>query len=258
MVGPVWDSELSAQMHGAAARGEIVPFFQPQVDVADGTVVAVELLARWEHPSRGILAPRDFISLAEGTGLIHEIGTFMLEEACRCAAAWQSEGLRLGVAVNVSAIQLSTREFYDRLLELLDELAFDPQLVTIEVTETQPIHDFALVAELLSDLRELGFALSIDDFGTGYSTMAQLLGLPVNEVKIDRSLMLDAHQHGTDVLASVMAVARQKGLRVVAEGIETDPELRLAEELGCERVQGYLLSRPVREAEILRLLEQGH
>jgi EAL domain-containing protein (putative c-di-GMP-specific phosphodiesterase class I) len=258
MVGPVWDPELSAQMRGASHRGEIVPFFQPQVDVADGTVVAVELLARWEHPSRGFLSPKDFISLAEETGLIHEIGMFMLEEACRCATEWQGSGLSLGVAVNVSVQQLETSEFYDRLLGLLHELAFDPRLLTLEITESQPIQDFALVTHRLTELRRLGFDLSIDDFGSGYSTMQQLLDLPVSEVKIDRSLILDAYRHGPGVLASVMEVARERGLRVVAEGIETDPELRLAEDLGCDRVQGYLLSRPVPEAEMQRLLQRGH
>jgi EAL domain-containing protein (putative c-di-GMP-specific phosphodiesterase class I) len=244
---------LVSDLAGAVDRGEILAYFQPQIDVASGDVVAVEALSRWTHSEYGLIAPSVFIPLAEAHDLISEIGDFMLDEACRCAHDWCERGMDLEVAVNVSAAQLTTPAFLDRVHSNLSQRGLEPDRLTIEITESLPLMDVPEVTARLTELRDLGLGVSLDDFGTGFSTVGQLMNLPATELKIDQSLIQDAQSSGRLMLA-VVEMAHDQGLRVVAEGVETEEHLAAVRELDCDRAQGYLFGRPVPLDEIESLL----
>jgi EAL domain-containing protein (putative c-di-GMP-specific phosphodiesterase class I) len=244
-------------LHGAVARGEIVPYFQPQIDLETRRTVAVEVLCRWFHPELGLVSPADFIPVAEANGAIIDIGRFMLEETCRAAAEWHSEGMPLAVSVNVSPIQLAAPDFFDTLVHNLQRLGLPPQTLTIEITESLPISDLPMVVERLASLRDMGLGVSIDDFGTGYSSIAQLQSLPVTELKIDQSLVQDESASTQELMGAVVGVVVARGIRVVAEGVETQAQLERVRQLGCHRAQGYLFSKPVARDEVDALLGQA-
>jgi EAL domain-containing protein (putative c-di-GMP-specific phosphodiesterase class I) len=253
-------SQLVADLPGAASRGEIVAFYQPQISVADGRTVAAEALCRWFHPELGMIAPSIFIPLAEEEGLIDEIGDFMMLEACGFAAHWEHDGTPIEVAVNVSGIQLRNPEFANHVVAMLHAVDLDPRFLTIEVTESEAILDLTMVAERLDWLRAVGVSISVDDFGTGHSSVDQLLGLRATELKIDQSLIQEDGATSGTLLTAVVAFAHDRGLRVVAEGVETQAQLAWVEALHCDRAQGFLLGMPVPEREfelvgILRGLE---
>lgn len=243
-----------SDLHGAVDRGEIVPYFQPQVDSTSGETVAVEVLCRWFHPQHGPVSPADFIPVAEANGSILEIGQFMLEATCSAAAEWHRAGMPLEVSVNVSPIQLARVDFFDVLLENLERLHLPPQTLTIEITESLPIANLPMVVDRLASLRDLGLGVSIDDFGTGYSSIAQLQSLPATELKIDQSLVQDDSAETLEIMTAVVGVVRARGIRVVAEGVETAEQLERIQSLGCDRAQGYYFSAPVARDEIDQLL----
>jgi len=246
-----------SDLHGAVGRGEIVPYFQPQLDLTSRETVAVEVLCRWFHPVHGLVSPAEFIPVAEANGAILEIGKFMLEETCRAAAEWHGAGLPLEVSVNVSPIQLAQPDFFDILLDNLEHLELPPQTLTIEITESLPIANLPFVVDRLASLRDLGLGVSIDDFGTGYSSIAQLQSLPATELKIDQSLVQDDSVDTQELVSAVVGVVRTRGIRIVAEGVETDEQLARVVELGCDRAQGYLFSPPVSRSEIDELLARA-
>jgi EAL domain-containing protein (putative c-di-GMP-specific phosphodiesterase class I) len=240
---------LDDELVGAVGRHEILAYYQPQIDLASGTIVAVEALSRWQHPSRGLLQPNLFIGIAEQSALILEIGDEMIDNGCRCSRLWGLE-----VAVNVSAAQLATTEFFDHLMERLIEESLGDNSITVEITESKAIGDLEEVSRRLSLLRELGVDISIDDFGSGFSSLDQVLSLPVTEVKLDRSLIQGHLRESEEMMTSVIAIAHARGIRIVAEGIETAAHLELARNLGCDRAQGYLLGMPTPENEVGELL----
>lgn len=244
---------LVSDLAGAVDRGELLAFYQPQIDVLTHRIVAVEALARWDHPEFGIIAPTVFIPLAEANELIADIGFFMIDEGCRCAALWNGLGYEVDVAVNVSAAQLTTPDFLDHLGANLERLSLAPERLIIEITESLPVIDVPEVGARLRELRALGLGVSVDDFGTGYSSLAQLMGLPASELKIDQSLIHDADASGRLMLA-VVEMAHDQGIRVVAEGVETREHFDLVRALHCDRAQGYLLGRPGPEAGVEALL----
>ena len=235
---------IESDLEGAVGRAEIVAFFQPQVDVGTGQVVAVEALARWEHPTRGLLQPCEFIPVAERSGLIGEIGAFMLEEGCFQAARWHSRGFEVGVSVNVSALQLASASFFDRLRELLVEFVLPDGTLTIEITESQLISDPETVAARLRVMRDFGLGISLDDFGTGHTSLSQLRDLPITELKIDKSLMQE-YTSDDAMVAVAVALLQERGVRVVAEGVETADQVERVRRLHCDRAQGYLFGRPM-------------
>jgi EAL domain-containing protein (putative c-di-GMP-specific phosphodiesterase class I) len=247
-------SRLLSDLSGAAARDEIVAFYQPQFDLETGRIVAAEALARWMHPEGGLVPPATFIPVAEESGLIHEIGAHMIDLACAAALEWCEGADRIEVAVNVSATQLHDVGFADRLIDTVRTLELDPSLLIIEVTESTAIIDVSAVAERLDWLRSVGMTISVDDFGTGHSSVEQVLSLRATELKIDQSLVRDESSGARTLLAAVVSFARNRGLRVVAEGIETDTQFRRMRELKCDRAQGFLLSRPVPRPEFDALL----
>ncbi|WP_394769992.1 EAL domain-containing protein [Lacisediminihabitans sp.] len=236
---------LTSELRGAVARGEIVAHYQPQIDLASDRIVAVEALCRWRPANRPMLLPDDFIPLAEDNGLICEIGDFMMETSCRLADAWTRRGLDTEVAFNVSADQLATSSFFTRFTGMLDALSLDPALLTVEITESRSISDVPGVAARLERLRGRGVTISVDDFGTGHSSVERVAALPTTEVKIDGSLMRDDSASGAVMLNGVVALLRDRGLRVVAEGIETPRQLERARAAFVDRAQGFLIGRPV-------------
>ncbi|WP_411700997.1 EAL domain-containing protein [Conyzicola sp.] len=242
-----------SDLEGAVDRGEIVALFQPQIDVQTRQIVAVEALARWNHPELGSVPPEIFIPIAEEHHLINRIGDFMIDEGCRLAADFLALGHRIDVAVNVSAAQLLDLEFLDRVQQNIQRHALSPANITVEVTESLPIADVPEVSERLVELRELGLGISVDDFGTGHSSLDRLLVLPATELKIDQSLIRDMEASAA-LLRAAVRTAHDYGLRVVAEGVETEEHFEWCIELGCDRAQGYLFSRPTTEHAIAQLL----
>jgi EAL domain-containing protein (putative c-di-GMP-specific phosphodiesterase class I) len=241
--------DMAADLTGAVERGEMKAVYQSQVDIQSRQPIAVEILARWEHPKFGLVPPNLFIPLAEAFTVIHEIGGFMLEAGIRQAAEWRSTGLDVALAVNVSPVQLSDLSFLDGVQEKLDAAGLPLESVIIEITESQPVVLVESVTAQLHDMRDRGLGISIDDVGTGYSSFAQLAGIPATEIKIDKSIIQDPDKADA-IFQSIINDAHADNLRVVAEGVETEQHLATAIALKCDRAQGYLFGRPT-TAELL-------
>ena len=243
----------------AVPRNELRLFCQPIVEADTGCIRAFEALVRWERPGCGLVGPDDFISIAEETGLIVDIGSWVLDEACDHAARWAElwPERRLRVAVNVSSRQLLTGEFLDAVKRALDRTSLDPTLLTLELTESTLIDDAVSVAPLLHEIRGLGVNLALDDFGTGYSSLTYLRAFPINIVKIDKSFIraIGTEREDTAIVAAVIALANNLDLRVVAEGINTYEQLAVLLQLGCTHMQGYLFSDPKSADQVPRLVE---
>jgi diguanylate cyclase (GGDEF)-like protein len=237
---------LEQDLRRALAKGELVVHYQPVVALQGGAAIAHEALVRWQHPSRGLLLPGDFLQLAEDTGLVIALGEFVLREACRWATFI---GTERGVQVSVN---LSLRQFNDpKLIELvrrvLAESGLPPHLLMLEVAETTAMHQTDVAASTLAKLKELGVALAIDDFGTGYSNLASLRRFPVDVLKIDRTIVADlpADGHAKALAGGIVGLAHALGLKVVAEGVETEAQRDFLAGLGCDSAQGYFLGKPV-------------
>lgn len=246
--------QLTSDLEVALHDGDVYPVFQPQIDLASGAVVAAEGLCRWTHPHGFAVSPDMFVSLAEDNGFIHELGRFMLEECLAAVASWRTTSSSMDVSVNVSPTQLLDESFVSYVTDLLRESQLEPDALTMEVTESVPLRDLESIVPRLTRLRDLGVGVSLDDYGTGHASPSQVKALPLTELKLDRSLMRRAGAGSRDALRTVLELARGRGLRVVAEGIETDDQLAFARELGCDRAQGYLLGIPMRRDRIAALL----
>jgi EAL domain-containing protein (putative c-di-GMP-specific phosphodiesterase class I) len=221
-------------------------------------VRSVEALLRWNHPTRGLVGPDEFIPLAQQTGLIKPLTLYVLEEALAQCQAWQREGMRLGMAVNLSVRNLLDAEFPEQVRRLLDKHGVDPGLLELEITESIVLSDPVRTKRVLDKLSAMGVTLSIDDFGTGYSSLAYLSQLPVNEIKIDRSFVMNMAECDNDavIVRSTIDLGRNLGLQVVAEGVETEAAWDQLSQLGCTLAQGYYLSRPVPAAELTQWLRR--
>lgn len=251
-------ASLVLEMQSALDAGQIVAHFQPEFDLTTGTLFGFEALARWIHPERGVIGPDVFIPLAEEAGLIGALGGRMLEDACRAVARWRERrpDLALTVGVNISPLQLADPTFPGRVQEALRSWSVPAACLCIEVTEST-LMDVALASGALRRLNDTGVQVAIDDFGTGYSSFSRLKHLPVGFLKIDQSFVVDIGvRPEDDVIVTTMArMARSLGVKVIAEGIETDAQRRFLAAAGCEYGQGYLWSRPVAEAEATALLD---
>lgn len=241
---------LAVELDGAVERGEIRAVFQPQFDLTTNRPVSVEALSRWNHPEFGSVSPVDYIPLAERSALIHTLGRFMIDQALDALLEWRAAGIDIQVAVNVSAAQLTTLEFYDRLDYDLANRGLPRGALTIEITESQPILDTPSVITRLGQLRQEGLGVSIDDYGVGHSFLEQLELLPATELKIDQSLIRDDAPEAMNLVRAVTDLAHWREICVVAEGIETEEQLARVREFGCDRGQGFLLARPVERDEV--------
>jgi diguanylate cyclase (GGDEF)-like protein/PAS domain S-box-containing protein len=238
---------LVGELRRGLEESELVLFYQPKASLADGAVSSVEALLRWEHPERGLLAPDQFIPLAQQTGLIKPLALYVIDAALRQCREWQDEGLTLGVAVNLSARNLLDVHFPTEVQALLDRWSVDPALITLEITESTMLIDPVRTGQNLARLAATGMGISIDDFGTGFSSLARLKRLPVDEIKIDRSFIMnmDNDEDDATIVRSMIDLGRHLGLEVVAEGVETKQVWDQLAALGCQVAQGYYLSRPV-------------
>ncbi|HSP64357.1 MAG TPA: GGDEF domain-containing phosphodiesterase, partial [Pyrinomonadaceae bacterium] len=239
---------LETSMRRAIENEEFITYYQPVVHMATGEVIGAEALVRWRHPEFGVLPPAKFIGLAEDTGMIVEIGDFVLRTACAQTRAWQDRGFgRLRIAVNVSARHFRQANFLDRVVQTLRDTRLDPVCLELELTETSIMENPEAAAVLLSKIRKLGARVAIDDFGTGYSSLSYLKRLPIDTVKLDRSFVKVATSHPDDaaLVIAIITLAHDLGLKVIAEGVETEEQMNFLRLLRCDEAQGYLFSKPV-------------
>ena len=241
-----------AALEEALDNGEIVPWFQPQVEFANGRVVGVEALARWERPDGSVVRPDCFVPVLEREGLANRLTDRMLDSACRWKRQWDGDGVRLKMSVNVSAAALQDPSAADRYQAIVENHGLLPEDIILEITESSVMTDAARGLGLLARLRLKGFGLSIDDFGTGYSSLAQLSQIPFTELKIDQGFVCDAHAQPRKraMVEASLGLARKLDLVTVAEGVESVEDWQMLAELGCDMAQGWLIGRPVPGSEL--------
>ena len=252
---------LESALRRAVMQKNFVLNYQPQIDLESGEIVAVEALVRWKTEDSGIVMPGDFIPLAEETGLINEIGEWVLREGCRQAKEWQSLGLApRRMAINLSARQFSDRGFLDMVTRVLAETGLEPQHLELEITESQVMRQTEGMIMLLNKLSEMGVQLAIDDFGTGYSSLSYLKRLPIQKLKIDQSFVRDitVDPNDTAIVVAIINMAKSLDLETIAEGVETAGQLALLRSKGCRTGQGFYFSAPVRAEVLYPLLKQNN
>jgi diguanylate cyclase (GGDEF)-like protein len=239
--------ELASEVRRAISERELRVFLQPQIDLRTGGVVAAEALIRWEHPTRGMVGPGAFMPVIETTDLIRPVTEYVIDDALRACADLDAVGHAIVVAVNLSAHNLTDRDLLPTVTRLLDRHGLPASRLRLELTESALLHDPTGATQVLTALRDLGIGLSVDDFGTGYASLAYLRDLPVDELKIDRSLVVAAGQGGDDeaLLSVCISLGQRLGLTIVAEGIEDAPTLHWLADAGCDLAQGYLTARPM-------------
>ncbi|MDQ3283051.1 MAG: EAL domain-containing protein [Acidobacteriota bacterium] len=239
---------LMMELRQAIARGELELYFQPKIDLATDRVIHAEALVRWNHPRHGVMRPDEFIPLAEQAGKISLITKWAIGNAIAQCAAWRAQGLDLTVAVNLSALDLFDSELPTFISGLLSDALLPAAKLMLEITESAVMKDAAYAQRVLADLKRRGMCLAIDDFGTGYSSLAHLKRLPVDELKIDKSFVLNLSEHATDdlvIVRSTIELGHNMGLVVIAEGVETAESMGVLKRLGCDMAQGYYMSAPL-------------
>ncbi len=246
------NARLRNELQTAVENGELTLHYQPIIDLAGQRVVAVEALVRWNHPTRGLVMPAEFIGLADRSGLIVPLGEWVLREACRQAREWCELGLDLRVSVNVSAVQFRQAEFVPLVAEVLAQSGLAPERLELELTESIMVDGFGAMIERLGRLKAMGLRLALDDFGTGYSSLAYLKHFPLHTLKIDRAFIIDIVTDGFDraIARAVLTLANELGLDCVVEGVETLEQIDALCALGCTQMQGYFFSRPITAAQL--------
>jgi EAL domain-containing protein (putative c-di-GMP-specific phosphodiesterase class I) len=241
-------SELDRDLRAAIREGQFVLHYQPQLNDA-GRVAGAEVLIRWQHPQRGLLAPGEFIDHAENTGLIIPIGQWVLEQTAARLRQWKDDPLfgDLGLAVNISQKQFSQSSFVAEILGLIEHHSIDARRLELELTETLIVHDMEDLTRKMTALVEHGVRFSLDDFGTGFSSLSHLKRLPLSKLKIDRSFICDVltDANSETIVRTVIALGQSMGMTVIAEGVETEAQHRFLADNGCTQFQGYLLGRPM-------------
>jgi diguanylate cyclase (GGDEF)-like protein/PAS domain S-box-containing protein len=252
--------ELEAGLRTAVDQHQFVLHYQPQIDVRTGRIVGVEALIRWQHPTQGILAPREFIHLAEQAGFMGEIGHWILRTACNTAARWHAEGHDFGrICVNLSAREFVQQDVVANVKAALDAAGLDPSMLELEITESVAMHNIEHVFSVLGELREMGVRVAIDDFGTGYSSMNYLKRFPITTLKIAQDFMRDVHINAQSaaIAGMVIDLCHELDLDIVAEGVEHDDQLEFLKSRGCYVIQGFLFSAPVPEEYLIEVLTRG-
>lgn len=239
---------LQNEMRRALERDEFILYYQPQYRLSDGQLCGMEALVRWQHPERGFLPPGKFISIAEDSGLILPLGEWVLRTACAQNKLWQDMGYSpVRVAVNLSARQFRQKDLLKQIAEILKETQLDPQWLELEITESLSMKNVRVSMEILQKLKSMGIHISIDDFGTGFSSLSYLSRFSVNSLKIDRSFVSKLSELLDDqaIVLTIIQLAQNLGLNVIAEGVETEAQLEYLRMMGCDEVQGFLLAKPV-------------
>jgi diguanylate cyclase (GGDEF)-like protein len=251
---------LETDLRKATELNQLVLHYQPQVDTVTGTIVGAEALIRWNHPKHGLVPPFKFIPLAEEMGLIGELGDWTLREACRQMKAFEKQGLNLPkIAVNVSALQFNA-SFIKRVAEVLKETDLSPSSLELELTEGVVMDNANSTVKALHELKDIGVSLSIDDFGTGYSSLSYLSRFPLDELKIDRSFVIDSDnsENAASLVIAIIAMGKSMNLKLVAEGVETHEQYHFLTSNGANVIQGFLFSKPVTAEELIPLLAPYH
>lgn len=245
---------LESDLRHAIARHELVLHYQPQVSVASGKTIGVEALIRWQHPQRGLLSPAAFIRIAEESGLIIDIGNWVLREACRQQRAWAlSHNPPLRMAINISAVQFRRKNFTENVRRIIQETGIDPCYIELELTENNAMHHADDVLNTLRELKRIGVKLAIDDFGTGFSNLSYLQRFPIDRLKIDQSFIrgIENLPANKSIVQAIVSLAKSLSLETVAEGVETAAEFELTSASGCDEIQGYFHARPMPAEDLL-------
>jgi len=250
---------LESALRKAIFRDEFLVFYQPKVCLKTNRIVGVEALVRWMHPSMGLLGPGQFIPLAEEAGLISAIGEIVLDKACRQTRLWQEQGLGpVTTSVNVVAQQLHRGNLLEILDRVLVNTSLEPSLLELEITESSLMEDRDQVQHILEEVRMRGIQIALDDFGTGYSSLSYLKRFPIDILKIDQSFIFEIGNNENDeaIVRAIFAMAQSLGLKVVAEGVETQQHMDFLRAESCDLVQGFFISRPVPAEEITLMLDR--
>jgi len=251
---------LENSLRGALEREELELLYQSKVDLKTGDIVGAEAQLRWNHPKLGLIMPDRFIGILEESGLIGPIGEWVIATACAQNRKWQDQGLpQISVAVNLSAIQLKQKHFVERLARVIDEAGLEACLLDLEITESVIMHNAESTITLLQDLKDLGVKLSVDDFGTGYSSLSYLKRFPIDSLKIDQSFVRDLNSNTNDaaITSTIIAIAKQLNLTVIAEGVETIDQLRFLHSNECDQIQGFYFSKPLSADDFAEHLKNG-
>ncbi|MCP5161258.1 MAG: EAL domain-containing protein [Hahellaceae bacterium] len=251
--------KLENELRKALKQKELEVYYQPKANAQSGQLVGAEALVRWHHPERGEIPPSEFVQIAEESGLIFEIGAFVLRQACHQTQCWLTEGLGpFSIAVNISAHQLRHQKLITTVKEVLLETQLPPGCLELELTETVMAENISSSTDLLRQLSSLGVKLAVDDFGTGYSSLAYLKRFPIDSLKIDRSFIQDITEKPEDasITRAIIALGKSLGLQLIAEGIETEKQRMFLMSQGCDLLQGYLISKPLNADEMSQMLEQ--
>ncbi len=250
---------MENNLRRAMEREELILYYQPRFNARTGMVAGTEALIRWAHPESGIIAPGQFIPIAEESGLIIPIGEWVMKTACMQKTLWHREmqtQQNQAMSINLSGRQLQQKDLIKVVEKVLDDSGLPPECLEIEITESVIMHDAALTIKTLGRLKDMGVSLSMDDFGTGYSSFSYLKKFPLDIIKIDRSFIQDMTNRIEDaaIVKAIIVMAHTLRLQVVAEGVETEEQLSMLKDMDCDEVQGFLLARPLPEVEAIRFL----
>jgi diguanylate cyclase (GGDEF)-like protein len=252
--------EMETELRHAVSRSELLLHYQPSVEVTSGRITAVEALVRWRHPLRGLISPDKFIPLADETGLIGEIGQWVLFEACAQTKRWHDAGLgHLNISVNVSAVQFRRGDLAQVVRAALTQTGLPPSCLDLEITETVLMQDAGATIATLRGLKDMGVSISVDDFGTGYSSLAYLQRFPIDTLKIDKSFMcgVTEDEHNAAIVRTVIALSKSLRLESIAEGVESREQVDYLRTEGCDRLQGFYFSRPLPPEVLPNLVQSG-
>jgi diguanylate cyclase (GGDEF)-like protein len=254
---------IETHLRKAITKGELVVCYQPKVNILDKKITGAEALLQWNNPELGRVSPAQFIPLAEQTGLIVSIGNWVLNESCKQTKTWHNQGFTdFSVAVNLSAYQFKTGDIAEQVAKALWDSELNPEMLELELTESLVMENLEKSLLMLRVLKTMGIKISIDDFGTGYSSLSQLRKFPVDSLKIDQSFVKNIHHENKQsddcaVITTIITMAKQLGLKVIAEGVETQAQFDFLKQQGCDLIQGYLFSRPIIAEEFTKLLTQN-
>lgn len=252
--------ELEAELLRGIERDELVMFFQPKINLKSGAMVGVEALVRWQHPTRGLIPPDDFIPLAERTGLIEDLSRWVVRSVCKQIRAWVKQNKNnVHVSINLSPVEFRNTQLAQHIISTVVEFGIPPSTVEVEITEAIAMENMESAVQMLEEIAQAGIGISVDDFGTGYASLSYLQRLPINKIKIDKSFINGVLENSNDasIVSAVIAMGHTLGLEVVAEGVETREQMHFLQDLQCDQIQGYLISRPLPRDQLDELMQQA-